>query len=270
LDGIRNIDILKNIYQSIDCFSLFNKVFLIYKLNLKDGEPVNKNIQAHVMMLDLNDFEGKETSYIEDVVADIIEMNTSVVVKDYRGKDEEFKSKVHSIIEDFGMKFSWSEFNFDKEIDLTSPTYNEMQIINEIFEEPIKGFAFSSRNFLLKYSIDEGGQVFYKNKKVLDLKESQFVELLFTSNDEIPMKIEKELQYYNKNSGLTTKFYEPFVFLPEDEDVNSKILKYKYKVFETLKNISPDMYPKIPAEVAEVLNKNGYIQLNDIMEIIGG
>jgi len=269
---LENKALAKDIYKSIDTFNMAKDIFFIYESTFKNGFTVNKDVIAHMHILNLNNLEKikDDEETIEDLILDYIELDREIIVKPYTGEDENFKKLLEDIIEEFGLKYRLFEpYNFDREIRLDELAFEDYNIALEIFENSnYKKLPFNSRRMLIHLVIDENGIVWCEKDKVLDLNEEPFYNIKFYRNKDIDKKLEAEI---TREEGIfNTDWHEPITFLTEEGNVSEKIVDYKYKVFNKIKNIKPRDYPETNPTLIELLNNLGYIQMDDVVDILRG
>ncbi|WP_026478390.1 hypothetical protein [Alkaliphilus transvaalensis] len=267
LQGIENREILRNIYQSIDVFRLSNRSFLLYEIPYTTTIPI-KEIKAHAFLIDLNLYNSEDEELLEDLVFDLIEVRSNVLVK-FSG-DNAVNVMFTELYRAHGLNvIPWSNEFLEKEITIQDLGYTELQIINEIFELPVATLQFSEGDFIIKLIVGKDGIVTNEEGTVIgELQKEYLIEILHKKPDHFRDKISKVLNDYNLDTPFTPKFYEPWPFLLDEDNVTEKIIDYKYKVFNFIKNIEPKDYPNLPHEVVKILNENNYIQMKDIVNVL--
>lgn len=269
IEGLRDEEILNNIGQSIEHFRQQDRVFSIYEIDgLNIGFKPSK-IPVSAFKVNLNRIENYSVSDIEEFVIYLKELNSNIFLMP---NNKNIVKTFKDMSADNGLAYMLYEpFDFDRELKVENFTYNEYQIIKEIFEEPLDAGGFTSVDFMFKLKINEGGIVYNSNgKQLLDLKKDEFADIFLMKPEDSMW--EKELEICRKNKSFTVKFYNPLAFLFgfETVNINKKIIDYKYRVFDSIKNISPQDYPKVPNPIIDILNRNEYIKLEDSLNIIRG
>ncbi|WP_459195601.1 hypothetical protein [Wukongibacter baidiensis] len=266
---LKDEEILNNIYQSIEHFRLQDRVFITYEIDIENRDIELFNVQTHAFILDLNELSKISESDMEELVYDLIETRSNVLVRHDTGKDNDILKRFEGICLKNGLAYmELKKFDFNKDIKLEDLQYNEYQIVKEIFEETVEVRSFRSTDFMIKLEIDSKGKIYdRKGKFVLDLASSEFISILNMAKEENVLN--KEMNFFREAKGLfTLDFYDPFVFMFDVEEINQKIIDYKYKVFDLIKDLSPEDYPRVPRPIIDILNKNEFIRLTDILNII--
>lgn len=268
MNALKDIDLLKRIYTGIDCFRLGNIVFVVYRFDLEEGLAVNKKLVAHLFIVECRQLAKYPEMEIEEFLLDLVEMNANVVF-DFNDTPDDLKNRIKDMASSFGIRYMEKKpFDFDREVDLRKLTFNDFQIILEIMGIESKAISYTAKDFMARYMIHPDGKVFDRyGNAVADLNKDHFVKLIFYPYPGIDKVLDEDSRH--SVGLLKASWYDPCPFLfNDDENLNKRIVDYKYRVFEELKDIRPSMYPELQAELAEVLNKSNYICFDDIMSII--
>ena len=265
IKGVADLAILNNINQTINLFRLGNRSFLLYEVI--DIKQNIKEIKAHAILFDLSLFSVEE-ELIEEGIFDLIEAGTNILIKE--STDLQLNSIFKALAKKHGLSYQlWSSYCFEREITLESIGYNEFQIIREIFKLPVSTLQFSEADFIMSLTIDEKGLVMDEDMRILgDLRHNELIELIHYKPVDFKERVIDCISYYSNERGFTPYLYEPWPFLIGMDNITKRIIDYKYKVFDFVKGIAPEDYPKLPFDIVQLLNENGYIMMKDIMATI--
>lgn len=269
--NIKNVTdkkVLSNIYNNINQFGLGDKFFIVYEKDYVESPEIDKNILAHVFVVDTEQLKHYSEDTIENIVLDLIEMGGFVIIRHREGDDVEL---VSSICSSFKLNHLFiKDHYYENDIDLVNVSVNDIKIVNEIINGHIDENKYSFKDFMFRYTVDSEGNVIdeYSHETILNLYESDFVEILFHKPAQFELLKKEVNSEVDKETGLSHYFYEPWLFLLHKTDMNSKIINYKMKVFNAIKNIDPEDYPVLRPEMVEIFNNAGYIKFNDIKKII--
>jgi|GEM_PF-4984033 len=263
--GVTDLVILNNINETLDVFKLRNRSFLLYEII--DIKQKIRGFKAHAILLDISLFIFEE-ELIEERIFDFIEEDTNILIKE--SNKHELNNSFKALAKKHGLSYRPMESHyFDREINLEAIGYNELQIIREIFKLPVSTLQFSEADFLLRVTVDKNGLVMDENMRVLgDLRRDKLVELIHYSPVDFKERVNACLSYYSHERGFTPHMYEPWPFLHRIDNISKKIIDYKYRVFDFVKGIEPEDYPRLPLEIVQLLNDNCYIMMKDIMAAV--
>lgn len=265
LNKITNMDILKEIYTNIYDYKLLNQIFTIYRADIKSKSYNIENLIYSVLEIELDEFEEMDESDIENVIYDLIDLNTNVLfVKN--NISEKLRMKVESICLELGLNYRYSDEDYlNREIDLSKLTIDDLYTIYEIYElNPPKQVTFSPLDFAVHLNIDNDGIVTHEGAYV-DILKNNFMSIFSKCFQFVNNHKENNKEYLFKNY-----LYEPWGLLDNSDGIEDKIENYKLKIFEKLKNIEPEEYAKLDTEIVNLLNHFEYVQFNNILEIISG
>lgn len=265
LEKITNLNILKEIYNKISDYKLLNQIFISYKADIQNKSYMIENLIYNVLEIDLNDFESINKDEIEDIIYDLIELNTNILfVKN--NISETLKKDIENICSELGLNYRYSDEEYlNKDIDLGVLTINDLYTIYEIYQlEPPNLVTFSPLDFYICLNVDNSGVVTHNNV-YFDTLNDNFMDIIANSFKLINKNKPNDKDYVFKNC-----LYEPWALLNNDKDIEDKIENYKNRIFEKIKNIKPEEYPFIDKEIINLLNHFEYIQFNDVLEIISG
>lgn len=271
LNKIKNKTLLKKLYTSIYEYNLKPIIFIEFLIDLKNKNYTQENIIADFLTLDLleleNMFNNEEISIdeIEDSIFDLIDMNKEIVLK-----NSLHSSILIDVVKNTGISYVIPEEILNiKEFDKLDT--NSQLIIYDFFDKKHNYKKFKTNEFKYRFLIDNSGDIYFKNKRVLNLLDKE-VNLLKTLFDFKLIDIESDAKnnYSEIEDLLGVYIYDPHLYLIEDIDYDKEIVNMKLEVFDKIKNVSPDEYKKMTENILELFNNNNYIQLNDILNIING
>ena len=269
--NIKNVTdkkILSNIYNNINQFGLGDKFFIVYEPDFSQSVKIDKNILAHVMLINPSQLKAYSEDVIEDLILDLIEMGGFVL---FRCSDCEDTDLVASICNSFKLNHLFvKDSYYENNIDLVNSSINDVKMIDEIINSHIDKNKYSNKDFIFRYTVEPSGNIIdgYSGETIMNLYESDFIDILFHKPEGFEELKKDAFHEYDTQTGLSCYFYEPWIFLMYRNDLNSKIIDYKIKVFDAIKNIDPEDYPLLRPEIVEIFNNAGYIKLNDIKKII--
>ncbi len=268
LKGITDKSIFRNIYKNMDIFRLSNRTFILYEIPQAIEIPL-KLIKAHAFLLDLCCFKELNEDALEDLVFDLIEIKNNILVKE--SGDEKHNALFYSLAADHGLEVrKWEPYKFDRKIDISNLNLNDFYIIKEIFQMPVEDIKFSEADFLLKYNITSDGLVYDEENAVIgNLYSDNLIEIINKMPANFKTHVDRLVSKHEETS-FSPYFYEPWPFIYGDNETTEKIVAYKYKVFDAIKNIEPKDYPGLPMAVIDILNICGYITIPDIINVLGG
>lgn len=271
LNKVISKEVLKKVYTSIYEYNLKPIIFIEYLIDLKNKNYSQENIISDFFTLDLleleNMFNNEEISIdeIEDSLFDLIDMDKEIVLKN------SLHSKILiDVVKNTGISYVIPEDILNIK-DFDKLDTNAQLIIYDFFDKKHNYKKFKTNEFKYRFLIDNSGDIYFENKKVLNLldKEANLLEILFDFKL-IDIKSDKEKNHSKVENLLGTYIYDPHLYLIEDIDYDKEIINIKLEIFEKIKNVSPDEYKKMTENILELFNKNNYIQLNDILNIING
>jgi len=275
INGNTNPKHIEKIFSSIDHFKLIYNFTIMYTPNLGKSLKykellIDKNFY-HALKIDLNKIDNYSEEELEDFILDLEQLDSNILLKEYVGENETLKKLLKDILDNFKLEYiSDKPFDFDKEMDLTDLTYEEYMVILEIMQDDDLEKKYYSSQFLFEIRVDEDGSVYKNDKFIFNLDESEFHELFIHIKKRDLNIMTRDYVDYHTDNILDASWYSPFIFLSnaDDKNLNKKIINYKYKIFDIMKNIDPIDYPLINTEVITILNNNGYIKFNEIIDII--
>ncbi len=274
LHRLSDISLLQAIYKNINHFNLLNQLLIIYTPDLKKKSYKIPNLFYHILKLNFEELLVLDEATITDIIFDLIELDTNIIL--HTNGVDQFSQKaqmVKSIMDESGMKYiiPHRSLILDKEIDLKKLSYNDLCIVKEIFNQKNDGIKFSITNFLFRYRIDELGDIFFQNENIGNVERISIARLLFTeANKKSSIIHEAEKKLCSFTEAFSFFFYEPWLFFIEDIDYLEEIKRYKYKIYNSIKSISPYQYPEISGDIVDILNKQSYVQMNDILDLMNG
>ncbi len=269
--NIKNVTdkkILSNIYNNINQFGLGDKFFIVYEPDFSQSVKIDKNILAHVILINPSQLKAYSEEVIEDLILDLIEMGGFVL---FRCSDCEDTDLVASICNSFKLNHLFvRDSHYENNIDLVNSSINDVKIIDEIINSHVDENRYSTKDFIFRYTVEPSGNIIdgYSGETIMNLDDSDFIDILFHKPEGFDELKKDAFREYDAQTGLSCYFYEPWIFLMYKNDLHSKIIDYKMKVFDAIKNIDPEDYPLLRPEIAEIFNNAGYIKLNDIKKII--
>lgn len=272
---LKDEEIYKKIYTDIDLLNISKHIYITYEFDFNENLELPKYIQAHMYIVNINQILKYSEDELEDLILDLIEFNKTIVLKNLEeiDPDESNKEKIKilkEIIEDFGLEyFKYETYNFDKKIDLKNPDYVTYQIVLEFLDAPdLDEPVYGLKTFFKRFTINKEGILKFENEKICDLNKDSILKIVNYTNDKIEENFKEVLK--ERENVINTNWYEPLTYIIEGKKANEKILNYKKRVFEKIKNIPPERYPEINYEIISKFNMAGYIMLKDIKNILKG
>lgn len=273
LDKVSDPKILKNIYTNIDCFNLDGHTFIVYNLDLTNGFNFNSKMMCHVISVDLRDLVHYNEDQVEDIILDLITTAIPVAYSNIELVDTSLLNMVKLLSDTHKLKYTllWKGM-YSEDIDLVNLSYNDIEIVKEIFGCKCGESAMNSTDFLYRFTVKSDGCLYddYTEQLLSNLCEVGYYEAIQQNSILINTIIHKEMDEYFREKILSNYFYEPWIFLLHKDVtvINQLIQEYKLKIFNSIKNIDPEDYPRMNSEIISLMNKTGYIKMNDILEIV--
>lgn len=271
LNKVSDLSILKEIYLSIYNYGLINQFFIVCNPDLKSKTYKIPNLIYNAIKIDLEILKDYSTEDIEDIMFDLVEVSSNVIFNK-KSAPKELIGNIEEICVSTGLSYRYyGDTGLDKKVDLNNLTFNDLNIIYDIFNKKNNVKQYNPRDFLVRLSIDNKGVMSLENgKKVGNILDSSFITELLKAPQYLLSNIEMMEKGCAQSSSphIDYTLYEPWAFLEEDTEIFTKIEEYKWGIFEAIKNIEPHQYKYLSKELVEILNESEYIQFKDIFKII--
>ena len=264
-----NHALITKLYKELVDYKLYNLTEIIFEPDYTAGAVDYSGVLCSFVLLNLKDFEDMDWMDIEDVFFNLIELGAPVVFNKAGLTDEKF-SEIVDIANDTGLSYLESmDYDFDKAINLRELNDETFATILEIFEENQRYPLYSAKNFLFRWQIENNGDVTDSAGKVFgNLEKDSLIDIIFKKPSNYKT-LKKHSELHEGETVFSVGFASILPFMTVDKDVNLKIDRFKQNVFESIKNIKPSEYANLDYKLIELLCTHEYIQLDDIVKIVG-
>jgi hypothetical protein len=255
---------LDKIYKAIDALMFRGNVFMLYEINIGQTCLIPEGVTANVFRINI---DGNIKSNIDELVVQLAECGRPVLLGDMKSDEESDKFKKSCRY--FGVNYTQYEpLEFLGHVDLANLRYNDLEIIKELLGIPSNAVKFNRLMFMHKIEVKSDGSVFVCSNYRGSLKDEEFIAFLLDVPDQTINAVKDEFIVYTDKKPVSADLYEPWPFFDGDPHISKKIIGYKYRVFQAIKNIDEHQYMYIDRNLIDLLNEHGYIQLKDIEAIL--
>lgn len=264
LSDIADKAMLDKIYKAIDALMLRGNVFMLYEINIGQTCLIPEGVTANVFRINI---DGNIKSDIDEIVVQLAELGRPVLLGDVKSDEESDKFKKSCRY--FGVNYTQYEpSEFLGHVDLANLRYNDMEIIKELLGIPSNAVRFNRLMFMHKIEVKSDGSVFVCNNYSGSLKDEEFIAFLLDVPNQTIDAVKDEFLVYTDKKPVSADLYEPWPFFDNDPHISRKIIDYKYRIFQAIKNIDEHQYMYIDRNLTDLLNEHGYMQLKDIENIL--